>query len=97
MRDIVFEKMKARGGTERVFMQKQPSEEFVKKGVMRNFAKFTRKHLCRKNETLAQVFSGEFCEIYKNTVFAEHHRATASDYSSINSSEGRINKRNGKL
>ena len=29
--------------TERVFMQKQPSEGFFDKGVMRNFAKFTRK------------------------------------------------------
>ena len=28
-------------------MQKQPSEGFFKKGVMRNFAEFTRKHLCR--------------------------------------------------
>ena len=29
--------------TERVLMEKQPSEEFFKKGVMRNFAKFTIK------------------------------------------------------
>ena len=36
-------------------------------------------------------------EICKNTFFAEHHRTIVSDYSSINSSEGRINKRNGKL
>ena len=28
-------------------MQKQPSEGFFKKGVMRNFAEFTRKHLYR--------------------------------------------------
>ena len=33
------------------------------------------------------VFSCEFCEICKNTFFAEQHRTTASDYSSINSSE----------
>ena len=26
-------------------MQKQPSEGFFKKGLMRNFAEFTRKHL----------------------------------------------------
>ena len=31
-----------------------------------------------KNETLAQVFSREFCEIFKNTFFTEHLRATAS-------------------
>ena len=52
-----------------------------------------------KNETLAQVFSCEFCKIRKNTFFAEHHQTTASDYSSINSisNEGRIGKRNCKL
>ena len=50
MHDIIFEKVKGRGGavnSERVFIQKQPSEGFFKKGVMRNFAKYTRKHLCR--------------------------------------------------
>ena len=31
-----------------------------------------------KNETLAQVFCREFCEIFKNTFFTEHLRATAS-------------------
>ena len=31
-----------------------------------------------KKETLAQVFSCEFCEISKNTVFTEHLWATAS-------------------
>ena len=31
----------------RVFMQKQPSKGFFEKGVMLNFTKFTRKHLCR--------------------------------------------------
>ena len=85
-------------------MQKQPSEGFYKKGVVRNFAKFTRKHLCRSLffdkvrryrsatslEERLQAFSCEFCEIYKNTFFAEHHRTTASDYSSINSSDGGI-------
>ena len=67
---------------------------FVKKGVFRNFAKFTGKHLCQnlffnkvagggacnfiKQETLAQVFSYEFCEISKNTFFTEHAWVTAS-------------------
>ena len=54
---------------------------FCKKGVLRNFAKFTGKHLCQSlfnkvggwglqlyyKETLTQVFSCEFCEISKNT------------------------------
>ena len=42
-------------------------------------------------KTLAQVFPCEFCEICKSIFFAEHHWTTASDYSSINRSEGRIN------
>ena len=49
----------------------------VKKGVLRNFVKLTVKHLCQspflnnfiKKVTLAQVFSCEFCEIFKNTFF----------------------------
>ena len=58
-------------------------------------AKFTGKHLCQslylnkvadlaynfiKIETLAQVFSCEFCKIAKNTFFTEHIWATASLY-----------------
>ena len=31
-----------------------------------------------KKESLAQVFSCEFCEIFKNTFFTEHLRATVS-------------------
>ena len=58
---------------------------FCKKGVLRNLAKFTRKHLCQrvffnkvaglglklywKKESLAQVFSCKFCEISKNIFF----------------------------
>ena len=52
-------------------------EVFCKKGSLRNFAKFTGKHLCQSlffnkvagvsKETLAQVFSCEFCKISKNT------------------------------
>ena len=32
-----------------------------------------------KKETLAQVFSGEFWEIFKKTFFTEYLRANASD------------------
>ena len=56
-----------------------------KKDVLENFTKSTGKHLCRpqasnfiNKETLAQVFSCEFCEIFKNTFFTEHLRTTAS-------------------
>ena len=31
------------------------------------------------NETLVQVFSCEFCEMFKNTFFTEHLWATASE------------------
>ena len=60
----------------------------MKKGVLKNFAKIVGKHLCQslffkkvaglrpatllKNETLAQVFSCEFCEISKNTSFLQN-------------------------
>ena len=54
----------------------------MKKGVLRNFTKFTGKHLCQrlfiKKETLAQVFSCVFCAISKNTFFIEHLRTTTS-------------------
>ena len=58
-------------------------EVFCRRGVLRNFAKFTGKHLCQslflnkfpglklatllKKEALAQVFFYEICEISKNT------------------------------
>ena len=66
----------------------------VRKGVLRNFAKFTGKHLCESlflnkvaglrpatllKETLAQVFFYKFCEISKNTFFRAHLGATASE------------------
>ena len=70
-----------------------PYSEAATGGVLGNFARFTRKHLCQslcfnktaglacnfiKIETLAQVFSCEFCEVSKNTFFTEHLWATAS-------------------
>ena len=48
---------------------------------IKNFKKFTGKHLCQslffnkvfiKKETLAQVFSCKFCEISKNTFFLQN-------------------------
>ena len=47
------------------------------KGVLRNFTKFTGKHFIKK-ETLAQVFSREFCEISKNTFSYRTPPAAAS-------------------
>ena len=60
------------------------AEVLCKKGAFRNFTKFTGKHLCRvsfsinlqveacnfiKKEALTQVFSYEFCKIFKNIFF----------------------------
>ena len=69
-------------------------EVLYRKDVLRKVAKFTGKHLhqslfftniCRseacnfiKNETQAQTFSCEFCEIYKFFFFTEHLQATGS-------------------
>ena len=33
-----------------------------------------------KKETLAQVFSCQFCEIFKNTFFTEYLQTTASNF-----------------
>ena len=62
----------------------------IKKCVLRNFAKFTGKHQCQslffnkvagfiKNETLAQVFSCEFCEISRKSFSTEQPQTTAGD------------------
>ena len=66
---------------------------FCQKGVLKNFATFTAKHLCQNllfntitvgacniiiGETMAQVFSYVFCEIFKNTYFEENQRLAAS-------------------
>ena len=55
----------------------------IKKDVLRNFAKFTGKHVCLRpatlqKKTLAQVFSCEFFEIFKNSFFTEQLWGTAS-------------------
>ena len=57
--------------------RRSPSEVFCKKVVLKNFSKFTGK------ETLTQVFSYEFCEIFKNTYFYRATPVAASEYHSI--------------
>ena len=69
-------------------------EVCCEKGVLRNFAKFTGKYLCQslffnnvagvacnfiKKETLAQMFSCEFCEISKNNFFYRTLLVAASE------------------
>ena len=66
----------------------------MKKGVSKNFAKFTGKYLCRsvsfnefaggacnfiKKENPTQVFSCEFCKVFKNSYFVEYLQTAASD------------------
>ena len=53
----------------------------MKKGVLRNFAKFTGKDLCQSVffNNVAGLFSCEFFEISKNASFTEHICTTASD------------------
>ena len=73
----------------------------LRKGVLRNFAKFIWKHLCQsyrseacnfiKKEILAQVFSCEFCEILKSTFYTEYLWATAFDCSKYASGDYAIN------
>ena len=63
-------------------------EVFCKKVVLRNFTKFTGKHVpesqfCNfiKKEALEQVFSCEFCEISKNTFLHRTPLVAASELS----------------
>ena len=80
-----------------IFIQNQSPGCSVKKGVLKNFTKFTGKHLCQslffnkvaglrpatllKRDSGADVFSCEFWEIFKNTIFIEHLWMTAYVYS----------------
>ena len=58
----------------------------VKNGVLKNFANFTRKHLCwslfliLKRDSNTSVFLWNLRK-FKNTYFEEHLRTTASEYS----------------
>ena len=82
------------GNPVKKFTRSSRREVFSKKGALRNFAKFTGKHLCQrlfliklqaktcsfiKKESLAQVFSCEFCEISKNTFSYRTPPVAASD------------------
>ena len=53
------------------------SQMFFKIGVPKTFAIFTGKHLCSSLfliETPTQVFSCEYCKVFKNRFFIEHLR-----------------------
>ena len=66
----------------------------MKSAVLKSFAIFTGKHLCcslfliklhafrhaiYEKETVTQVFSYEYCEIFKNTYFEKHLRTATPD------------------
>ena len=74
-------------------IQKQPQEVSCKKKVFLESSRNSQENSCPrasfliklhvacnfiKKEALAQVFSCEFCEIFKNTFFTEHLRTTTS-------------------
>ena len=46
-------------------------EVFCKKGVLRNFSKFTGKHKKEKKETLVHWFSCKFYKIYNKSFFSQ--------------------------
>ena len=66
---------------------------------MRNCTESTRKHLCRNLffDKVKLWSAASLKTSLKNSILAEHCRAIASDYSRINSSEGRMGKPNCKL
>ena len=61
-------------------MQKQPPEMSYKK----MFLKISLESTCVKGHsdrmTVTEVFSSEYCEMFKNTYFEEHQRTAGSDY-----------------
>ena len=74
-----------------IYTRSSHSEVFCKRSVFKNFAKFTGKHQCQslffnkvagrnfiKKETLAQVFTCEFFEIFKNAFLCRPSPVAAS-------------------
>ena len=76
----------------RHMIQKQPPEVFCKKGVLRNFAKFRTPVPVSISSLYAQVFSCEFREISKYTIFTEQLWATASNNRNIDSSKSKVKR-----
>ena len=57
--------------------QKQPAEVICKKSVLRNFTKFTGKHLCQS------LFFNKVAGLCKSTFFTENLSTTASEKSRL--------------
>ena len=84
--------------TNKTLHERQCSTELLvfSKGVLKKFANFTGKHLCRlkcepkslsiqpapslKKDFCTQLFFSEFCRIFRNTFLLEHSWASASDF-----------------
>ena len=64
--------------------EKQSPEVFYKKTVLKSFSTFTGKHHHYQKETPTQVFSCEYCEIFRNTYFEEYLRTAAFENSCPN-------------
>ena len=65
-------------------IQKQPSEVFRKKRCSLEFRNIHKKTLMFEtlfNKAPTQMFSCEYCEIFKNTYFEKHLRTAASNNS----------------
>ena len=75
-----------------MYRSKAATRGVLLKKMLLEISKNSQKNTCApgaacnfiKKETLVQVFSGEFCEISKNTFFIEHLRTTASYRSVVN-------------
>ena len=69
-------------GSQVCLNQKQPPEVFSKKGVLKNFAKFTGKHLCQSlffNKVAGLIkFLLKKMQSFSEHVFSEHPWETAS-------------------
>ena len=77
----------SKSGNNFLIIRNSRPEVFCKKGVLRNFAKFTGKHLCQ-NLFFNKVacLSCEFCEIFLKTPFVtEHFRWLLLDYEWLSS------------
>ena len=74
------------------------SQIFYKIGALKSLPKFIEKDMCRsyfliklkvgnvqlyQKDSLAQMFSCEFCKIFQNTFFEKHLQVTAFEHSLI--------------
>ena len=68
-------------------MEEQPLEVSFKKRCSLKKGETPVPESLFNKESLIQVFSCEFCEIFKNTFFTEHLRTTASEYLGVRESK----------